>query len=184
MSFGCTSTACGPPCSETTDVGRLPRPPVQKTRNGFRINLDMEERELIHRLLGELRSLLTQPDVGDERLRRLFPTAYHERGDREYDEEFRRLMRDELINSRMAGLDLIAGALAPAESSPAELTEAQMMAFLQALNGIRLVLGTMLDVTEDHDIDDVGDDHPMVGEYHLYNFLSWVLDSSVRAVQS
>lgn len=144
----------------------------------------MEERDLIHRLLEELRTLLTQPDVGDERLRRLFPTAYHERNDREYDEEFRRLMRDELISSRMAGLDLIAGALAPTESTAAELTEPQMMAFLQALNGIRLVLGTMLDVTEDHDIDDVNDDHPMVGEYHLYNFLSWVLDSSVRAVQS
>lgn len=162
------------------------------------MNLDVEERGLIHRLLGELRSLLTDsqpvtenpeisddtPGVADGRMKRLFPTAYHQRRDQEMDEEFRRLMRDDLIASRLAGLDLIADVLAPADDEPPHLTEAQLMAFLQALNGVRLVLGTMLDVSEEHDIDDIGDDHPMVGEYHLYNFLSWVLDASVHAAQS
>jgi hypothetical protein len=42
----------------------------------------------------------------------------------------------------------------------------------------------MLDVDEDHDIDDITDDNPLVSEYHLYNFLSWLLDWSVRAIQS
>ena len=175
-------------------MDRVPLPPVQRTRTGFRMNLDTEERDLIHRLLGELRSLLTEPEpipddptspgVPDDRMKRLFPTAYHQRRDQEMDDEFRRLMRDDLVASRLAGLDLIDDVLAPTDDEPPHLTEAQLMAFLQALNGVRLVLGTMLDVSEKHDIDDIGDDHPLVGEYHLYDFLSWVLDASVRAAMS
>jgi hypothetical protein len=172
-------------------MARLSKPPIQKLGARYRINLDIEERDLIHRLLGELRSLLTEPESADAqaaahdaRMKRLFPTAYHQPADADKDDEFRRLMRDELVASRLAGLDLIADALAPTQTRSPSIDEAQMMAFLQALNGIRLVLGTMLDVTEDHDIGDVGDDDPLVGEYHLYDFLSWVLDSSVRAVQS
>ncbi len=164
-------------------LGRPPKPAVQRTRRGFRINLDIEERDLINRLLDELRSLLTAP-AGDDRLRRLFPSAYHQPQDREFDEEFRRLMHEDLVASRIAGLDVIADSLRPTDTGHPELTEAQMLAFLQALNGVRLVLGTILDVSEDHDMDEIGDDHPMVGEYHLYDFLSWVLDSSVRALQS
>ena len=171
-------------------MGRAPKPPIQRIGAVYRINLDVEERELIHRLLGELRSLLTEPDAAaaaadarDDRMQRLFPTAYHRPADADKDEEFRRLMRDELVASRLAGLDLIQDSLAPAQEESPTLSEVQMMAFMQALNGIRLVLGTMLDVTEEHDIGDVGDDDPMVGEYHLYDFLSWVLDSSVRALQ-
>ena len=57
------------------------------------------------------------------------------------------------------------------------------MAFLQALNGVRLVLGTMLDITEDHDIGAVDENDPLVNEYNLYDFLSWILDWAVRAVQ-
>jgi len=172
-------------------MARIPLPPVQRTAAGFRINLDVEERELIHRLLGELRSLLAEPHADadgagpvDDRMKRLFPTAYHQRRDQEMDEEFRRLMRDDLVASRLAGLDLLADVLAPADDEPPHLSEAQLMAFLQALNGVRLVLGTMLDVSEEHEIDDIGDDHPMVGEFHLYDFLSWVLDASVRAAMS
>ncbi|MEO6126006.1 MAG: DUF2017 family protein [Ilumatobacteraceae bacterium] len=176
-------------------MARVPLPPVQRTATGFRMNLDTEERELIHRLLGELRSLLTEsesvesgePTVDgpvDDRMKRLFPTAYHQRRDQEMDDEFRRLMRDDLVASRLAGLDLLADVLAPHDDEPPHLTEAQLMAFLQAVNGVRLVLGTMLDVSEEHEIDDIDDDHPMVGEYHLYDFLSWVLDASVRAAMS
>jgi Domain of unknown function (DUF2017) len=49
------------------------------------------------------------------------------------------------------------------------------------VNGVRLVLGTLLDVTEDDEFaerEDV-DNSP---EYQLYGYLSWVLDSSVRAM--
>ncbi|MCU1503033.1 MAG: hypothetical protein JWM12_2387, partial [Ilumatobacteraceae bacterium] len=41
--------------------------------------------------------------------------------------------------------------------------------------------GTMLDVDEAHDLEDVADDDPLVGEHHLYGYLSYLLDAAVRA---
>jgi hypothetical protein len=171
-------------------MGRKVRPPIERVGSAFRFNLDLEEREMIHRLMGEMRALLQdQQDAGnqdddDGRLRRIFPAAYHQAGDQELDAEYQRLMRDELTTSRLKGLDAVDEYMAAASGDRATATEAQMMAFLQALNGVRLVLGTMLDIDEDHDLGEVPEDHPLAGEYNLYDFLSWMLDWSVRAVQS
>lgn len=165
-------------------MGRKPRPPIERHGAGYRFNLDLEERELVHRLMGEMRALLQDPDDSDGRLKRIFPTAYHQAGDQALDEEYQRLMREEILTSRLKGLDVVDEFMNAASGDRANATEAQMMAFLQALNGIRLVLGTMLDVDEAHDVDDIAEDHPHAGEYNLYDFLSWMLDWSVRAVQS
>lgn len=132
--------------------------------------------------MAELRTLLLGPN-DDDRMRRLFPTAYHQQGDREMDDEYQRLMREDLVASRLVGLGVIDECLGAGKNSVA-LTEAQLLAFVQALNGVRLVLGTMLDVSEEHDLDEIDDDHPLVGEYHLYAFLSWVLDWCIRALQT
>jgi len=164
-------------------MARKVKPPIERVGADFRINLEFEERDLIHRLMGEFRTLLHLPG-DDSRLVRLFPTAYHQACDREMDEEYQRLMREELVASRLKGLELIEDFLATPDGGTPRLSEGQMAAFLQALNGVRLVLGTMLDVSEDHDIGEIGDDHPLAGEYQLYDFLSWLLDWTVRALQS
>jgi hypothetical protein len=166
-----------------------PKPPIERTGQQFRINLDIEERDLIKRLMNELRQLLSSPvdatnRPADDRLRRLFPAAYHQSTDREMDEEYARLMYDELQASWLRGLDVVDGFISDTSKSARKLSEEQVLAFVQALNGIRLVLGTILDVSEDHDFGDVPDSDPLVGEYQLYDFLSWVLDWSVRALQS
>jgi hypothetical protein len=62
------------------------------------------------------------------------------------------------------------------------MDEGTVQAFMQALNGVRLVLGTLLDVGEEHDQTAMRDDHPMAGEHHLYSFLSYLLESTVLAV--
>jgi Domain of unknown function (DUF2017) len=155
------------------------RPPVERVRNGFRINLQPEERELLERLLGELRGLLVGPDDAPA-LHRLFPAAYHLPEHADHDAEYQRLMREELAASRLAGIEIVLDALA----APPPLSEDQVMALLQALNGIRLVLGTVLDVSEELDLDDVPEDDPQLGEYHLYGYLSWLLEWTVRALSS
>ena len=171
-------------------VDRAPKPPIERIGRQFRINLDVEERDLIERLLNELRQLLNEPVSsatgvsGDDRLRRLFPAAYHQESDRELDEEYRRLMHDELQTSWLMGVDVVDGFISDSSKAGRKLSEEQVLAFVQALNGIRLVLGTILDVSEDHDFGDVEESHPMVGEFQLYDFLSWVLDWAVRALQS
>ena len=164
-------------------MARRQRPPVERDGAQFRINLGHEERELIRRLMAEMRGLLTESNDDDGRMKRIFPAAYHQEVDRELNTEYQRLMREEILTSRLKGLDAVDSFMAQASGDRAMLTESQMMAFLQALNGVRLVLGTMLDITEDHDIAGVDENDPLVGEYNLYDFLSWILDWAVRAVQ-
>jgi hypothetical protein len=154
------------------------RPPVEAYRSGYRINLDDEERDLVLRLLGEMRDLLTGPD-DHPALKRIFPAAYHLPEHVELDVEYQRLMREELVASRLSGIEMVNEAFA----AKPPLSADQLAALMQALNGLRLVLGTMLDVDEEHDPGLIGDDHPQVGEHHLYGFLSWLLEWTVRALQ-
>jgi hypothetical protein len=152
-------------------------PPVQRVRDGYAINLGDDERQLITRLLTELSQLL-MGESDDPRLVRMFPPAYHLADDAEADAEYQRLMREELVASRLTGISTVNAAL----QSPEPVDEESMVAFVQAINGLRLVLGTMLDVSEDLDPDDIDDDDPLAGEHHLYSFLSWLLDWAVRAL--
>lgn len=155
------------------------RPVFERTPNGVVVNLPREEVELIVRLVAELRALVLVNDPRTEHLtRRLFPPAYHLADDAEADAEYQRLMRDELVASRLAAMQHVGDTLA----SDAPLSEEAMMGLLQSLNAVRLVLGTLLDVSEDHHPDEIGDDDPMVGEHHLYQFLSYLLDAAVGAL--
>ena len=108
----------------------------------------------------------------------MFPPAYHKPDDAEADAEYQRLIHEELVASRLSGITTVNAAL----RSPGPVDDDTMTAFVQAINGLRLVLGTMLDVSEDEDPDDVDVDDPQIGEHHLYNFLSWLLDWAVRAL--
>ena len=152
-------------------------PPVERVRDGFMFNIGDDERQLVVRLLNELGQLLMD-ESGDPRLIRMFPPAYHLADDAEADAEYQRLMRDDLVASRLAGIATVNLAM----ETPGPVSEEAMVSFVQAINGLRLVLGTMLDVVEDHDPDDIDEDDPLVGEHHLYNFMSWLLDWAVRAL--
>ena len=152
-------------------------PPIERVRDGFMINIGDDERQLVTRLLNELSQLL-MGESGDPRLIRMFPPAYHLADDAEADAEYQRLMREDLVASRLAGIATVNLAM----ETPGPVSEEAMVSFVQAINGLRLVLGTMLDVVEDHDPDDIDEDDPLVGEHNLYNFLSWLLDWAVRAL--
>ncbi len=147
---------------------------------GFVLRLGTEERALVARLLDELATLLTNP-VDPSMTVRLFPVVHPERPEQEA--EYQRLMRDELVASRLEGIVTVKGILGGDEKSgnskKVTFSEDQLVAFMQALNSVRLVLGTMLDVTED---DDDLPDTTLVPEYQLYAYLSWVLDSAVHAL--
>jgi hypothetical protein len=150
------------------------KPPIEAVRDGWRINLDVDERQLLVRLMGELRELLTG-DQDHELLGRLYPVAYPE--DEEKEAEYQRLMREELVASRLGAIEAVTAALDPERSG--SLTEGDTVAFMQSINAIRLVLGTMLGITDD-DADDADDvDSP---EHQLYAFLSWLLEWTVRAL--
>lgn len=151
------------------------KPPIEAVRDGWRINLDAEERELLVRLMGELRDLLTG-DQNHDLLGRLYPVAYPE--DEEKEAEYQRLMREELVASRLGAIEAVNAALDPERTG--SLTEGDTVAFMQSINAIRLVLGTMLGITDDDAADDADAvDSP---EHQLYAFLSWLLEWTVRAL--
>jgi hypothetical protein len=154
------------------------RPPVRRARSGsYTLHLDDDEIGLVRRLLAELRALLTaDPAEADAITTRLFPTVHPD--DPEQEAEYQRLMRDELVTSRLAALDTVDAALVSGE----RLDEAQLTAFMQSLNAVRLVLGTMLDVGDDPDDDEVSSELADSAEHHLYGYLSWLLEWTVRAM--
>jgi hypothetical protein len=145
---------------------------VVAREGGFLLLLPEGERELLLQLLGELRNLLKLgPD--DPRLRRLYPAAYSD--DEEKEAEYRRLTHEELSAGRLAALDLAEQTIAADELTPDQLT-----AWMHAVNALRLVLGTMLDVDED-DPFAVDPEDPNAREYMLYGYLGLLLEEIVQA---
>jgi hypothetical protein len=163
-------------------VTRRFKPPIYATtKRGVThwvLNIGPDERAIIGRLLDELRALLTsESDEASPLLTRLFPTAYPD--DEEKEAEYQRLMRDDLVASRVFQIEAVAGVLADEDT---HLDEGAVVALMQSVNAVRVVLGTMLDVGEDDEVGsgDIGDDHE--AERQLYAFLSWLLDWIVRSL--
>jgi hypothetical protein len=150
--------------------------------------LGADERALLSRLLDELRTLLVQPDDASvPALHRLFPVVHPDAPDLEA--EYQRLMRDELVASRLAGINAVDEVLRSDDSARGvTFDEERLLSFMQAINGVRLVLGTLLGVTDDgpggdptgDGVDD--DTGALAPERQLYGFLSWLLDSAVVAL--
>lgn len=160
----------------------LRRGPVRRTGDGYVVSLGDDESELVTRLVGELRTLLSDPEPGAETqalIGRLFPVAYP--GDEEMEAEYQRLMRDELVQSKLAAFDLVDDVLA---GGPRAVDEGRMLAFVQSVNSIRLVLGSMLEVSDDPDAAEVTPGLEDSPEYALYGYLSWILECAVQALGS
>ena len=155
------------------------RGPIRRRNGEFAIVIDDDEAALIRRLADELRSLLTDESSGsgaDALLVRLFPVAYPD--DDELEDEYQRLMREELVASKLAALDVVDRAI----TERAPLDDAGMTAFMQSINSVRLILGTMLDVSDDPEAEEVTLGLENSPEYALYGYLSWLLEHCVRAL--
>ena len=151
----------------------VPRPIEPDREGGFRLRLSDGERELLRTLPAELEEVLGS-EAEDPSLRRLFPPAYER--DEESEAEYRRLMAGELLEGRRAALRLIR------ETAGRErLTAEELDAWLRALNDLRLVLGTKLDVTEEMYGAELDPSHPHAYELSVYGYLSWLQEQLVAA---
>jgi hypothetical protein len=147
---------------------------VKRTRAGdFEVKLPAEERAVLEALAPQLRELLGG-DLADPNLRRLFPTAYAE--DAERDREYHALVRDVLADRRRAAIDTLLATL-----DERRLTEEQLTAWMGAVNDLRLVLGTRLDVSEETELGDDPDD-PDTALLALYTYLGFLLEQIVDAL--
>jgi uncharacterized protein DUF2017 len=150
----------------------LSRRQFQRKGDKVRLRLDVHERLLLSDLLDELERLLDDPD--DPELRRLFPPAYSEPTD---DEQYRSLVRDQLVSGRAKSLATVRETLV---AEAIDLDQAEQ--WLRALNDMRLVLGTRWDVTEQLDYGELDVNEPRGRELAVYGYLSWLQEQLVEAV--
>ncbi|HWJ98076.1 MAG TPA: DUF2017 family protein [Acidimicrobiales bacterium] len=117
-------------------------PAVRRRPDGaFDLTLDAKRREVLVSLLRQLADLLeTQPDHPN--LTRLHPPAYLD--DPDADAGYQLLAGEELRDSQRASIDAVVESL-----GRDQLTEDEMWSWVQSLNGVRLVVGTRLEIAED-----------------------------------
>lgn len=154
-------------------VGKFGRRIRRSRKGGVEVRLADDEREFLRSLAPQMRDLLEDPE--DPAVARLFPVAYPDHEDRQA--EYRILAGGELLDSHreaLAALEATAGA--------ERLDDEQANAWLRALNEIRLVLGTRLGVTEDHDAWPTDADDPRVPAFAAYDFLSRLQGELVEAL--
>lgn len=145
------------------------------------LDLPREERQLLETLPAELARALRNldDDAGTpDALRRLFPRAYV--SDASAELAFSHSTRAELVSSRLAALDTLVHT-----ARSRALTEEQMHDWMRAITDIRLVLGTVLEVTDTGEYGDLGvatssRDH---GEVVIYEYLSLLLSELIDVME-
>ena len=149
-------------------------PVTRLDATSYSLNIDASDRTTLNGLLDQLRDVLMQ-DSSSDIARRLFPAAYHQ--DEQHEQEYQRLMRDELLSSRLASLSLTTSLLERETNSDSIVLSAdELDALMRSINSLRLVLGTLLDVHEDEFEAHLAEDDPAYGQYQLYSYLGWLLD--------
>jgi Domain of unknown function (DUF2017) len=137
-----------------------------------KVALTPHERDALRELARAVRVLIDEDDGAPE-LRRLFPPAHD---DPELQAEYSELTRPQLKRGREHALDLLQ------ETVDRDVLSAdEADAWLRALNDVRLVLGSRLDVTEDFDWETVSPEDPRAPDLAAYAYSSWVQEQLVAA---
>ena len=150
----------------------VPRQIERGADGGVHLRFHEGELLLLRELFAELEALLEDPD--DPALRRLFPEAHD---DPENEEQYRSLVRDQLVSGREKAVAIVRDTL---DKDTLDADEAD--AWLRALNDLRLVLGTRLDVTEDIDYENLDPNEPRGRDLAVYGYLTWLQEQFVEAL--
>jgi hypothetical protein len=164
--------------------------------------LDPVEQALLKSLLLQLADLLHQSDVSNEldpiaqlvgiqelaerpadpALLRLFPDAY--RDDESAANDFRRYTESGLRIQKTNQVDAAIAILDRADNK-IELTDEEAYSMVSAFNDTRLVMATRLGLTEQVSLDMLlADESETGGPAHLYEWLTWLQETLVRAIVS
>lgn len=130
-------------------------------------------------VLGELERPALPPD--DPVLARLFPDGY--RDDPEAAGEFRRYTEDSLREAKAGTAQLVLDTL-PETGGRVRLSSDEAQGWLRALNDVRLALGVRLGITEDFEeqLARMPADDPRAGYFQVYDWLTYVQETLVRAL--
>lgn len=151
---------------------------VKRGRRGrFQLDLPIEERSVLRQLVAELALVLTDETgvaSGDPGLRRLFPPAYTD--EPEAEAEYRGLMNDDLVERHRASLATVSETI-----EATDLDEEQLNGWLAAINDLRLVIGTKLDVQETDGVD-IDPADPEAATRAIYLYLSMLEEEVLEAL--
>jgi hypothetical protein len=150
---------------------------VKRNRKGeFELSIPPQEKELLRSLPGQLLDRL-ESGPGQPDLVRLFPIAYSQESNFKEEQEYRTLMGGDLLEAHREALRTMETTI-----NADRLDEAQLTAWLRALNELRLVLGTRLDVTDEYIPPPATD--PEASAFALYSYLSWLQSQVIDALQA
>ncbi|HEY1633383.1 MAG TPA: DUF2017 family protein, partial [Acidimicrobiales bacterium] len=149
---------------------------LRRTKAGnSQLRLSKADRALLRSLPGQVRDLIDSTDPADPSVRRLFPPAYRDEDKAEAD--YQSLMHDELLEHHRQALIVME------ETIDADrLEEEQVVSWLSALNEVRLVLGSNLEVDEGQE--PVSSSDPRAPGLALYGYLSWLEEQVVEALST
>ncbi|MGI8983534.1 MAG: DUF2017 family protein [Acidimicrobiales bacterium] len=139
---------------------------------GFDVRMPDDERAILRSVGPSLRAVLVDQATAiepgeDAAVDRLFPAAYPD--DDERQAEFRLLAHDQLLESHLGSLAVLE------ETAGADhLDEDQLLAWMRALNHIRLVLGVRLGVTEEGDERPRSRRDPRAPAFAVYDYLTYL----------
>lgn len=127
------------------------------------ILLDLHEMAVTH--------LLAESPV----TKRIFPTAY--RNSPEMEMDYQRLTRESLTKHHQQQLTTFEQTI-----FKTEITMDEALSWVGALNDMRLILGTALDVNQEHKIPEEND--PNYEGFVVYDFLTYLQEAILEAMQS
>jgi hypothetical protein len=182
-------------------MGLLDPPGFRRNRHGkVWLHLGDLDRGLMGDLLAQMAALLAEPESGepvdplaelvgidptavrpeDPALARLFPDAYEDPDDAA---QFRRFTQRDLRTTKLENVAVATQTLA--RPNPTQLSEAECLAWLGALNDLRLTLGTRLDIGEDssEEFRTLPEDDPRQAMHVVYDWLTYHQDRLVQALQ-
>jgi len=162
---------------------------VFKSRLGGKLTLELDaaELEVLSQLFDQMADLLEDPESEldsdplakllnmsgstqiseDPALARLFPDGYSD--DEHASADFRRFTEQDLKTQKVVALKTARESLKDWQGK-SSITQQQALDWLKALNDLRLVLGTRLEITDERD-GDYDSDEP---GFHLYNYLTYL----------
>jgi hypothetical protein len=111
----------------------------------------------------------------DPALARLFPDGYSD--DEHASADFRRFTEQDLRAQKVSALATVRATLAN-WSGEANIDSSQAQDWLKALNDLRLVLGTRLEITDESETDFEADEPGI----HLYNYLTYLQGTLIDAL--
>jgi hypothetical protein len=170
---------------------------VFKSGIGGKLTLKLDQAELgvLSQLFEQMAELLDDPDSqtnsdplaqllnmsgstqisDDPALARLFPDGYSD--DEHASADFRRFTEQDLRAQKVSALTTVRATLAD-WSGKANIGSSQAQDWLKALNDLRLVLGTRLEITEETETDFEADEPGI----HLYNYLTYLQGTLIDAL--